>query len=287
LNPWNPTVPPGHYARKQLFSRSRLVAWSHASRFETGRALVAPWAGQRLLDYGCGDGTFLASVADLFPTAVGVDVTPRQIEDCARRFSSIPGISFALTDELGGPEHQARYDVVVCMEVLEHCPDDVQRRVLDDIQRVTVSGGLVVFSVPIEIGPTLLAKQAARAIAAMRGLHEYAGRERYRAFELARMLFAGARTTMPRDETTEKLADGRTMRFTGHKGFNWRRLEPEIASRFTVERVQFSPMPALGPFLNSQVWFLCRHAQHRTKIAATDTHRTTQNTEPRTQKPGT
>jgi len=52
----------GHYARKQIFSRSRLVAWSHGSRFDLARRLVAPRAGQRLLDYGCGDGTFLGLV---------------------------------------------------------------------------------------------------------------------------------------------------------------------------------------------------------------------------------
>jgi 2-polyprenyl-3-methyl-5-hydroxy-6-metoxy-1,4-benzoquinol methylase len=137
-------ISPGHYARKQLFSRSRLVTWSHSSRFETARALVGPRAGGRLLDYGCGDGTFLALVADLFPVALGVDVTPDQIEDCAHRFASAPGIAFALTDEIRHADHVAIYDVVVCMEVLDHCPDDVQRRVLDDLQRVGAPGGLIV-----------------------------------------------------------------------------------------------------------------------------------------------
>ena len=50
----------GHYAQKQLLSRNPLVRWSHGSRFALARELVAPFAGRRLLDYGCGDGTFLA-----------------------------------------------------------------------------------------------------------------------------------------------------------------------------------------------------------------------------------
>jgi SAM-dependent methyltransferase len=252
-----PDVPPGHYARKQLLSRSRLVAWSHSSRFEVARSLVAPRAGGHLLDYGCGDGTFLAMVADLFAAAVGVDAAPDQIEDCARRFATVPGVTFALAETIRAPGHHGAYDVIVCMEVLEHCPDDLQRQVLDDIQRSLAPGGLLVISVPVEIGPSLLVKQMARAVAASRGLREYAHRERYSLPELARMLFAGAGATMARPETTQALNGGRTVRFTGHKGFNWRRLAVEVAVRFTIERVQFSPMPVLRSLLNSQVWFVC------------------------------
>jgi hypothetical protein len=149
------------------------------------------------------------------------------------------------------------------MEVLEHCPDDEQRRVLDEIGLVAAPEALIVISVPIEIGPSLLAKQLGRAMAAMRGLAEYAHRERYRPSEMARMLLAGSATHVPRPETVATLPDGRTLRFTGHKGFNWKRLAPEIGARFAVERVRCSPMPALGTVLNSQVWFVCRQQGRR------------------------
>jgi 2-polyprenyl-3-methyl-5-hydroxy-6-metoxy-1,4-benzoquinol methylase len=248
----------GHYAKKQLFSRSRLVAWSHSSRFETAKALVAPFDGGRLLDYGCGDGTFVAMVADCFASCLGADVTSDQIEDCRRRLAGVPRLTFALASELDGYEHEGRYDVVVCMEVLEHCPDDVQVRVLEEIARVMAPTGTAIVSVPIEIGATLIAKQAARALAAMQGLTEYATRERYAPAELARMVFAGAGTAIERVETVSDLGDGRALRFTGHKGFNWRRLRPVIAERFAIDRVLFSPMPPLGSLLNSQVWFVCR-----------------------------
>jgi 2-polyprenyl-3-methyl-5-hydroxy-6-metoxy-1,4-benzoquinol methylase len=248
----------GHYARKQIFSRSRLVAWSHGSRFDTARRLAAPHAGSRLLDYGCGDGTFLALVHDLFPRALGVDADSVQISGCAERFASLGGLSFALANHLEEPQHSGRYGVIVCMEVLEHCPADVQRRVVDDLARVCAPEGRVIVSVPIEIGPALAAKQAARAFAAARGLSEYAARERYRPTELARMIIAGPRTSIPREETSVDLDDGTSMRFTGHKGFNWRALERLIESRFAIERRLCSPMPILGTWLNSQVWFVLR-----------------------------
>jgi 2-polyprenyl-3-methyl-5-hydroxy-6-metoxy-1,4-benzoquinol methylase len=248
----------GHYARKQLFSRSRLVAWSHSSRFQTARRLAASRTGGRLLDYGCGDGTFLALVHDLFPESVGADVDSAQLADCAARFDEVPGVSFVSTSELDEPSHAGRYDVVVCMEVLEHCPADVQQNVLDQIRRVAAKDATVIVSVPIEIGLALAAKQAARAFAAMRGASEYASRERYNAAEFVRMLFAGAHVAIPRPETRIDAGEGRMIRFTGHKGFNWRTLQPLLEQRFTIERRLFSPMPLLRSLLNSQVWFVCR-----------------------------
>ena len=247
-------VSPGHYAQKQLLSPSGLVRWSHGSRFRLARELVAPFAGRRLLDYGCGDGTFLSLVLDLFPNAVGADVAADQLADCSHRFSSAPGVRFLLTDALDGPGHAIHYDVVVCMEVLEHCPDDIQLAVLDRIGRVTIPGGRVIVSVPIEIGPTLVAKQTARALVALTGASDYAARERYQSAELLRQCFASSATTIRREEYRGE--DG--ARFTGHKGFNWRRLEHRIAERFEIERRLFSPVPYTGAWLNSQVWFVCR-----------------------------
>jgi SAM-dependent methyltransferase len=252
------TVPAGHYAQKQLLSPSGLVRWSHGSRFRLARALVEPFAGKRLLDYGCGDGTFLAQVQDLFPRALGVDVAGDQIADCAMRFAAVPGITFLTTDRLDGDAHAGQYDIVVCMEVLEHCPDDIQADVLDRIHRVTAGGGTLVISVPIEIGPTVVAKQAARALVALGGLKEYATRERYAPGELMRMVFAGPDTPFAREEYVGDAGGGRASRFTGHKGFNWRKLEQAVAARFDVQRRLFSPMPLMGSLLNSQVWFICR-----------------------------
>jgi 2-polyprenyl-3-methyl-5-hydroxy-6-metoxy-1,4-benzoquinol methylase len=255
------SIPAGHYAQKQLLSRSALVRWSHGSRFRLARTLVTPFAGHRLLDFGCGDGTFLGLVQDIFPDAVGADADAEQIADCASRFAAQPGISWLTTDRLADRSHVSRYDVVVCMEVLEHCPDDVQGVVLDQIQSVAASSGTIVFSVPIEIVPPLIAKQCARALAAMRVLGEYSSRERYRPHELARMLCAGRDTVFPRQEFSGSAADGRQTRFTGHKGFNWRALERRLEDRFEIQRRLFSPMAALGPWMNSQVWFICRNPQ--------------------------
>lgn len=248
----------GGYARKQLFSSSRLVAFSHGARFRSARRLVAPFAGGHLLDYGCGDGTFLVLVRDLFPHAVGADVDPAQTSDCLERLGATTGLTFRLTEQLRGADHEGAYDVVTCMETLEHCPAAERATVLRDLRRLVTPGGRVVISVPVEIGPSLVGKHLFRMVAA-RWLGDYAYPETYRAGELVTMLFAGEQTAIERPLYETRFPRG-TVRYHGHKGFNWRALRAEVQQRFTLERQLFSPIWWLGPVLNSQVWLVCRPA---------------------------
>src|SRR3954468_9715385 len=248
----------GHYARKQLFSKNAIIAWSHRRRFALARELASAAAGGALLDYGCGDGTFIALAHDLFRETIGTDVDLEQLRDCERRLGAAPDVRFSSIEELHDRSHSAHYDAVVCMEVLEHCPSDVQPRVLADLERLVRPHGVVVISVPIEIGPTLALKQAVRAMAAATGLTEYQTRERYRISEFMRMLLAREGSQIERLATISINAHGDTVRSHGHKGFNWRLLARLIDNVFVVERRLYSPVPLTGPWLNSQVWFVCR-----------------------------
>ena len=54
----------GHYARKQLYGGAWLITWSHRRRFQLACRFAAQFPGKRLLDYGCGDGTFLAMACE-------------------------------------------------------------------------------------------------------------------------------------------------------------------------------------------------------------------------------
>jgi len=245
----------GDYARKQIYCPSGLVRWSHGSRFELARALVAPRAGGRLLDYGCGDGTFVAMVHQDFTESLGLDVDPGQLAECVERLGHLPGVRFGLTPSLRNPESAvtANWDVVTCMEVLEHCLEPERRRVIAELARFVVPSGLVIVSVPIEIGPSVAAKQLARAVAGLRGLGDYRHRERYSPFELLRSAFGAA---IPRVPFERDGPDG-PYRYYGHKGFDYRDVAHELAAHFTIVRRLYSPMPALRAVLNSQAWFVC------------------------------
>lgn len=248
----------GHYARKQIFCKDWIVAWSHRSRFQLARRLIEPYAGRRLLDYGCGDGTFLALIHDLFHEAVGADEDPKQTVDCADRFKELSGLSFVLTDDLSDARHAGAYDLVVCMEVLEHCIAEKLAVVLKELRRLVASDGRVLISVPIEIGPSLIGKQIVRTIAGWRGLGDYKYNETYTMEELFRMVFAGKHTAITRPVYRADFASDRPNFFHGHKGFNWRTLRARLGEQFTLEQTRFSPLSRLGGYVGSQAWFICK-----------------------------
>jgi SAM-dependent methyltransferase len=239
----------GTFARKQIFCRDRVIAWSHRSRFGMARRLVMPFRGRSLLDYGCGDGTFLACVSDLFPDAVGADLDAAEIARCGQRFANTPSLSFKLIRDL---EEGRTFDIVTCMEVLEHCTDESRERVLDDISRLVAHDGVVIISVPVEIGPTLLIKESLRTVAGWRGLSDYRFKERYNLREILKMTFAGPHTAIERP-----IFPGSSPSY-GHKGFNWRSLQERLKRGFALQTRQFSPLSWSRGWLSSQVWFVCR-----------------------------
>src|SRR3954468_20017731 len=109
----------GVYATKQIFSRSRLVAFSHRKRFLTGVNLAKPLShGKRVLDYGCGDGSFIQALlgSDLRPLEViGAEIDEDLIEGCRRKLSPQPDLRFVHVDELASITAKTPIDVIVCM----------------------------------------------------------------------------------------------------------------------------------------------------------------------------
>ena len=246
----------GHYAAKQIFCKDRLIAWSHRRRFDTGLALARAFRGRRLLDYGCGDGTFLAMLLaanDRPAQAVGAELDEYQVNDCRTRLGDRAGLSFLSIDSLDVAAHRGRYDAVVCMEVLEHVVEvDV---VIDRLWRLIAEDGTLLVSVPVETGLPLLVKQGARRIAGWRGLGDYPGTSPYNWREYCASVFAGSTPHL-----TRPVYGGETP-FHDHKGFNWMALRDRLARCFVIDRVVASPLPWLGPHLATQVWFVARKSR--------------------------
>jgi SAM-dependent methyltransferase len=244
----------GHYARKQIFSRDRLIAWSHSRRFDTAVGLAREFAGKRVLDYGCGDGTFLA-LTMMTPEppalAVGAELTPEAVNDCRLRYGTEPRLQFVQVKDLDSVDHLGRYDAVFCMEVMEHVLD--WEPLLERFGKLLAPGGTLIVSVPVETGVPLVVKQIVRRIAGWRKIGDYPGTTAYSPVELARSILAGAR-----QHVTRPVFDGGSGPSYDHKGFNWMVLKARLNDRFIVERVLASPFAWLGPHLGTQAVFVAR-----------------------------
>ena len=152
--------------KKQIFCQNKIIAWSHDSRFKTTRCLLEKYASShsKFVDDGCGDGTFLHLVSDLFPEAFGTDISEQQINDCRKRFCQDSLFYFCLTDELNSQKYNSYFDIAVCLEVLEHCSTDKVEKFINNLKTLVKQSGLIIISVPIEIGLSLLIKQITRTV---------------------------------------------------------------------------------------------------------------------------
>ncbi len=245
----------GHFARKQILCRDWLISWTHRRRFELGVELACQFAGKRVLDYGCGDGTFLAMLtASSSPPrgAVGCEREGAVVEDCRVRLGEHPGLSFILDADLDRSGHVGAYDAVFCLEVLEHVVD--VEAVLDRFARLLVPSGHLVISVPVETGLPLVVKQVVRRVAGWRGLGDYPGQSPYTLREFLAGVFAGRSQHVGRP--VHRGEDGNC--FHDHKGFNWMAFREILVQRFHVEKTLSSPLTWLPPHLASQVWFVAR-----------------------------
>ena len=255
MTEYSESIQQGHYAKKQILCQDRLISWSHASRFQLALRIAQELNPRRVLDYGCGDGTFLAMAMKEMPNctvAIGAEITDGLVQDCSRRLNGDSRLQFALTDSLDAPEYRQSFDAIFCMEVLEHVPDVTP--LLDRFARLLAPDGALVISVPVETGLPVLVKQTFRRIAGWRGIGDYPGIAPYSYGDLLKSVFAG-----PRQHIVRPLhRDGENNAFHCHKGFNWMALRETLRERFVIQQLRASPLPMLSPHLASQCWFVLR-----------------------------
>ena len=94
----------------------------------------------RILDAGCGSGRTLDELRD-YGDACGVDVSQEAVDATRAR-----GHEAHVGSVMDLPFADATFDLVTCLDVVEHTPDD--RRTLSELRRVTRPGGMLLLTVP-------------------------------------------------------------------------------------------------------------------------------------------
>lgn len=103
----------------------------------------------RVLDYGCGPGFLLEHLLNQQVDCWGADTSEQAVDTVAKKFkgrSNWHGVDLLQ----GLPTHynDSRFDVVTCIETLEHLPDGALESVIDEIYRLVAPGGVALFTTP-------------------------------------------------------------------------------------------------------------------------------------------
>ncbi len=236
------------YSENLLSKQGNLLThFAHRSRFAFTLKAVDGQTFDRALDYGCGDGHLLRQAASqsLCRGGTGVDFAPAMLAQARLHFGKLPAYSFVTPSELRDSTPDSSFDVAFCTEALEHIRDP--GGALDLLVAKLRPGAQLVVSVPIEVGPSLLLKQVGRYAANWNGMYGY---DPYRWSELVAAGLRRDTTSWPNAHNGREGADSPT---TGHRGFDFRKIEALLRARVRITRTIYSPLPMLGSALNSTV----------------------------------
>ncbi|WP_137288668.1 class I SAM-dependent methyltransferase [Natronorubrum halophilum] len=99
------------------------LPWKQRLLWPTVRSLLPEVAGKRVLDAGCGDGTYSRWLADRGADVVGIDVSRAMIDVARAAHGDHAEFRRAeMTDALDDVGDR-RFDLVLCQHVLSHLPD--------------------------------------------------------------------------------------------------------------------------------------------------------------------
>ncbi len=208
-----------------------LAANVKLAHFEKCLELTRAWFGSaKVIDFGCADGVFLASLAHHFEQVVGVDIRPDFIQVCRAVVANLKLANVELHcnremsfEALRGSLSPGPYRLAFVLEVLEHVGEpggDVGAARIDllkEIAGLLAEDGRIVVSVPKMIGLPFLVQRLALAVLRLK-------REPISLGELLRASLLGDTVALERRWNRD------------HLGFNHRRLEEQLRQEFQIVR---------------------------------------------------
>ncbi|CAH9018312.1 hypothetical protein NURINAE_00853 [Candidatus Nitrosacidococcus sp. I8] len=148
------------------------------------------------------------------------------------RESKLGGITFISTfDELSNKSQ----NIVTAFEVCEHLYSYELESFIKESNRVLQDNGILIISVPIMYGLSLLPKVLNRIFLFRKFEYSF--------FEFLKSLFG---LTIDRPSNPKPT----------HKGFDFRELKKYISRQYQIESMHYSPFPQLPWWLNSQIFFI-------------------------------
>lgn len=178
----------------------------------------------QVLDIGCSDGPFLPTLNYYAKSIIANDILENRVREAKNlidfNLNKSKKISLTCSDGQYLPFKDNNFEIIFCLEVLEHIvnPDQFIRELL----RVLKNNGILICTLPVEIGFSLLIRNFIGKIANF-------PRPNYklkRYFQRVLLKKGG------REYKGE----------IGHKNFDWRVIKDNIKLYFKVQKIKFIPI---------------------------------------------
>src|SRR2546429_1376464 len=225
------------YTERLLNGGSCLTRFAHRSRYQKICDVLFNQKYERVVDFGCADGWFLSLAYQrrLVTSGIGIDVDAQMLASCREKFRGVEGFSFIRPDEVKDNLFHT-CDLAICTETLEHVSSP--QEIIEQMLLFCRSGARVIISVPIEVGPSVIAKQIGRFLSQKRGANY--GYEKY---EFRELMQAGVFWDTRKIDCSHNNSESGEK---GHKGFDYRNVDAIIRKRLKIERMEYSPISFMG-----------------------------------------
>ncbi len=194
--------------------------------------LINPRKCKYIIDLGCADGPLLPNVNQYGKFNIGIDLNLDYLEYARNliNYHEFPLLKTALINAEGKklPIKNESIDTVICLEVFEHVPKVLN--LINEIKRILKYDGELIYSLPIEIGFSLLFRDLIGRILSF-------PRDSYNLRELIR-------NGILKKPNTQRIYYPQT-RIYSHKNFDYRILQNYIKNNFKILKKNFSPLPFL------------------------------------------
>lgn len=202
-----------------IYTSRELRHWHHRARLRRILAEVSAYRqASSIADIGCSNGYITNLLNEVCPGDVcGFDYLPELVDSASAAY---PHIRFRRADLNRDVKWGGTFDLVCCFETLEHVGD--LQKALDNILSALCRDGVLIVSVPVEVGFWGIAKYCAKMLYGYSLDEIDAGRAEY----FAALMTGGDVSRFRR----------RAYTWGTHFGFDWRVLERRIAGGMHIEK---------------------------------------------------
>lgn len=216
-----------HYCHNLYNSESLLIKFYIYRHLYFANNMADFEKNKIILDLGCADGPFLPTLNYYGNRIIGVDLLFDWLQRAREliNYKKYPLKNVILLNAEGHylPFKNNCIDMIYCLETFEHIPNSVN--LINEIFRILKRNGILIYSLPIEIGISLLIRQLIGKITKFE-------REHYSLRELVRNGLLKKPLKRINNPTT-------------HRNFDWRLIHKMIIKRFKKIDLKFSPLPLL------------------------------------------